>query len=200
VSAFVIALVVEFVLVFGVLTVGLTTDVGDVVLVVGVVVVLLVTAGFVVAVGLVVAGLDVDDVIDVFGANVVFGAKEVPVVMLGFAVSGLVNDEVNGREFEPPADVIEVGPRPVKAGALFRPRMTLSSGARSSPLASGSCLLDVRFFRIAIFYPVFFTSDVKVAMSVTGLSFVLPAKVFGGATRAAGAAFLIGIKLATSMR
>jgi hypothetical protein len=51
-----------------------------------------------------------------------------------------------------------------------------------------------------MFYPVFFTSDVKVAMSVTGLSFVFPAKVFGGATRAVGAAFLIGIKLATSMR
>jgi hypothetical protein len=182
--------------VFGLIA-GFTTDVGDVVLVVGVVVVLLVTAGFVVAVGLVVAGLDVDDVIDVFGANVVFGAEEVPVVMLGFAVSGLVNDEVNGRDFEPPADVIEVGPRPVKAGALFRPRMTLSSGARSSSLASGSCLLDVRFFKIAMFYPVFFTNEVRPAILLTGLNFAVLANVLGGAV---GVAFCTGISFATSMR
>jgi len=68
----------------------------------------------------------------------------------------------------------------------------LPSGARSSPRASGICLLDVRFFRIAMFYPDFFTSDVKVAMSVIGLRFVLLANLFAGAdgvARAIGVAF-----------
>ena len=180
-SALVIALVAEFLLVVGVLTVGFTTDVGDVVLVVGVVVVLLVTAGFVVAVGLVVAGLVVDEVIDVFGVKVVLGTEEVLVVILGFVVEGLVNDEVNGREFEPPAEVAEDEPWPDMDGELFTPRMTLPSGARSTPLASGICLLDVRFFKIAIFYPVFLTNEVRPAIFLTGLNFAVLANVLGGA-------------------
>jgi len=88
--------------------------------------------------------------------------------------------------------VIEEEPRPVSAGALSTPRMMLSSGARSSPLALGSCLLDVRFFRIAMFYPGFFTSDVKVAMLVIGVRFALLVNLCAGAAgvaRAIGAAF-----------
>jgi len=100
VSAFVIALVVEFVLVFGVLTVGFTTDVGDVVLVVGVVAVLLVTVGLVVGVVL--------DVNEVRGTKVVLGVADVPVVREGFALPE--TDEVKGRLLEPPADVIEDEP------------------------------------------------------------------------------------------
>jgi hypothetical protein len=175
VSAFTTLLEVEFgLLTFG-LTVGLTTDVGDVVLVVGVVGVLFVIVG----VDGVVAGLVVEDVIDVFGAKVVFGTEEVFVVMLGFFVAGLVNAEVNGRVPEPP-EVIEDTPLSVRAGASSTPRMMLSSGARSSPLALGICLLDVRFFRIAMFYPVFFSIEVKLAILPTGVSFALLANVFGG--------------------
>ena len=88
--------------------------------------------------------------------------------------------------------MIEDGPRPVSEGVPSRPRMMLPSGARSSPRASGICLLDVRFFRIAMFYPEFFTSDVKVAMSVIGLRFALLANLFAGAAgvaRKIGAAF-----------
>lgn len=66
-------------------------------------------------------------------------------------------------------------------GDLLTPRMMLSNGARSSPFASGSCLLDVRFFRIAMSYPVFFTSDVRPAMLVTGLNFAVLGSVLGGA-------------------
>ena len=77
--------------------------------------------------------------------------------------------------------MIEDGPRPVKEGALLEPRMMLSSGARSSPLASGSCLLEVRFFKIAMFYPVFFTNEVRPAMLLTGLNFAVLANVLGGA-------------------
>jgi len=69
--------------------------------------------------------------------------------------------------------VIEEEPRPVNEGVSFKPRMMLPRGARSIPLASGICLLDVRFFRIAMSYPVFFTSDVRPAMFVTGLNFAV---------------------------
>ena len=72
--------------------------------------------------------------------------------------------------------------RPVNEGRSLKLRMTLSSGARSSPLASGICLLDVRFFRIAMSYPVFFTNEVKPAMLLTGLRFAVLAKVLAGAT------------------
>jgi hypothetical protein len=178
VSAFTILLEVEFGLLMLGLTVGFTTDVGDVVLVVGVVDVLFVIVGFAVVV---VAGLVVEEVIDVFGAKVVFGTEDVFVVMLGFVVAGLVNAEVNGRVPEPP-EVIEDTPLSVRAGASSTPRMTLPSGARSSPLALGICLLDVRFFRIAMFYPVFFTNEVKLAMLVTGVNFALLANFLGGAT------------------
>jgi hypothetical protein len=180
VSAFTTLLEVEFGLLTLGLTVGLTTDVGDVVLVVGVVGVLFVMVGFAV-----VAGLVVEEVIDVFGVKVVFGAKvvfgteEVFVVMLGFVVAGFVNAEVNGRVPEP-LDVIEEVPLSVIEGALSTPRIMLSSGARSSPLALGICLLDVRFFRIAMFYPVFFSMEVKFAILPTGVSFALLANVFGG--------------------
>jgi hypothetical protein len=91
VSAFVIALVVEFVLVFGVLTVGFTTDAGDVVLVVDVVGVLLVTVGFVVGVVL--------DVREALGAKVVLGVEDVLVVSEGFVPPE--TDEVRGRLLEP---------------------------------------------------------------------------------------------------
>jgi hypothetical protein len=154
-------------LIFG-LTVGLTVLVGLVVLVVGVVDVLFVTVGFVVGV--------VDDVSVVLGASVVFGVEDVLVVM-----DVLGAKDVLGVE---DVFVVSVGlvaaeeePRPVKEGVSFTPRMMLPSGARSSPFASESCLLDVRFFRIAIFYPVFFTSDVRPAMLVTGLSFAVLANV-----------------------
>jgi hypothetical protein len=208
VSAFTILLVVEFgLLTFG-LTVGLTVFVPVVVLVVGVVVVLFVIVGFVVGVVLdvsVVFGAsdvfgvaDVLVVKDVRGAKVVLGVEDVLVVNVGL-VAGLVNVEVNGRlptpdlmlvlePPEPPADVIEEEPRPVSAGALSTPRMTLPRGARSIPLASGSCLFDVRFFRIAIFYPPFFTSEVRLAMSVIGVRFAPLAKVFAGVARATFAA------------
>jgi hypothetical protein len=93
--------------------------------------------------------------------------------------------------------VIEEAFLPDRDGALPTPRMMLSSGARSIPLASGICLLDVRFFRIAMSYPVFFTIDVRPAMLLTGLNFAVLANVLGGAI---GAAFCIGINFATSMR
>lgn len=190
------------------LTVGFTTDVGDVVLVVGVVVVLFVIVGEVLVFGVVVdvsvvfgarVVFGVDDVLvvkDVFGAKVVFGTEEVLVVRVGLVVAGFVNTDVNGRPLEPvvvlaleppepPAEVIVEGRLPDRDGALPTPRMMLSSGARSIPLASGSCRLDVRFFRIAMFYPVFFTSDVRPAMLVTGLNFAVLANFLGGATGAA---------------
>jgi len=117
VSAFTTLLVVEFgLLTFG-LTVGFTTDVGDVVFVVGVVDVLFVIVGLVVGVVLdvnvvlgasvvfgVVVVLVVKEVFGAnvfFGANVVLGAEDVFVVSVGLAVSGLVNAEVNGRLPEP---------------------------------------------------------------------------------------------------
>ena len=170
VSAFVIVLVVEFLLVVGVFTVGFTTDVGDVVLVVGVVVVLFVIVGLTVGLtaGVVTFGkvvLDVSDGLVVkgtFGASVVFGTVLVFVVKdagglvgsVGFgvvgAVVGLVTVEVIGEVVEPlpvvmagrappplgfPPEVIEPDSRPVKEGRSLKLRMTLSNGARSSPLA-----------------------------------------------------------------
>jgi hypothetical protein len=90
---------------------------------------------------------------------------------------------------EPPVDVMALELPPLTFGALLAPLTTLLSGARVSAFASGICLLDVRFLRIAIFYPLFFTSDVKVAISVIGLSFAPLAKVFDGATRVVGADF-----------
>jgi hypothetical protein len=47
----------------------------------------------------------------------------------------------------------------------------LFKGARSSAPASGICLFDVRFFRIAISYPDFLSIEVKLAMSLTGVKF-----------------------------
>jgi hypothetical protein len=215
VSAFTTLLVVELGLVVFGLTVGFTTDVGDVVFVVGVVDVLFVIVGFVVVVGAVVfvVGVFVFDVSDGLVFKDVFVVRlgvavEGLVVSAGLFVAGLVNDEVNGRVVEPadvtaleppapPADVIDETPLSVSAGALSTPRMMLPSGARSSPLASGSCLLDVRFFRIAMSYPDFLTCDVRPAMFVTGLNFAVLASFLGGAI---GVAFCIGISFATSMR
>ena len=212
VSAFTTLLEVEFgLLTFG-LTVGFTTDVGDVVLVVGVVDVLVVTAGVVtfgVVVVVFVAGVvDLGVVVDAsvglvvkgtFGASVVFGTVLVFVVkdagdFIGNA--GFVTVEVMGgvelppvglvgRAPEPP-EVIEPDSRPVKDGRSLKLRMTLSNGARSSPFVRGSCLLEVRFFRIAMSYPVFFSIDVKPAILVTGLNFAVLARVFAGC---AGTAF-----------
>jgi hypothetical protein len=137
----------------------------------------------------------VADVNVCFGAPVVFVVKDglVPVDVL-LVIEGLedvpvpvpVPKLVVNEGLEPPVDVIELELPLLTFGALLAPLITLLSGARVSAFASGICLLDVRFFRIAIFYPVFFTSDVNVAMSVIGLSFVLLAKVFAGATRVFG--------------
>ena len=127
-SAFVTLLAVEFgLLTFG-LTVGLTTDVGDVVLVVGVVVVLFVivgltvgavTLGVVVVVfvaGVVVLDVSVGLVVKgTFGASVVFGTLLVFVVKdagglvgkVGLAV-GLVTVDVTGGSVTPPLVVAPV--------------------------------------------------------------------------------------------
>jgi len=91
--------------------------------------------------------------------------------------------------------------RPYRDGSLSESRITLLRGARSRPLASGSCLLDVRFFRIAIFYPIFFTCEVKPAMLLIGVSFAVLGKVVAGPPAVGfltGAAFLIGINFDTS--
>lgn len=214
----------EFVVVGLVVTVGLTTDVGDVVFVVGVVDVLFVIAGVVtfgvvvvvfvvgvvvldvsVVLGTVVVGVVLVVKVD-FGVNVVFGTLLVFVVKdagglvaVGTVVFGDVIVEVTpvdglgatevpagplGRAPEP-SEVIEPDGRPVNEGRSLKSRMTLPNGARSSPLASGICLLDVRFFRIAIFYPLFFSNEVNPAMLVTGVSFTLLASVFAGVTGAA---------------
>jgi hypothetical protein len=109
---------------------------------------------------------------------VIEGLDDVPVPKL------VVNEGL-----EPPVDVMALELPLLTFGALLAPLTTLLSGARVSAFASGICLLDVRFLRIAIFYPLFFTSDVKVAMSVIGLNFAPLAKVFDGATRVVGAAF-----------
>ena len=58
--------------------------------------------------------------------------------------------------------------------------MTLLNGARLSALASGIFLLEVRFFRIAMSYPVFFTNEVRPAILLTGLNFAVLANVFAG--------------------
>jgi hypothetical protein len=127
-------LVVEFVFVLVGVTVGLTTDVGDVVLVVGVVVVLVVTAGLVVVVvfvaGVVVLDVSVGLVVKgTFGASVVFGVR------LGFVVKDagglvgrvgvdkaglvavLVSVDVTGGRVEPPPVVI-VGRAPPPVGVV----------------------------------------------------------------------------------
>jgi len=194
------------VFVTGFVTVGFfTTDVG--VVLVGVVVGFVVTTGFVETTGFVVvvgfvvtAGLVVIAGFVVSGFVVVAGL--VVDVSVGFVVAPVVN---NGRLLdvrapappetpEPPEDVIVLEPpeppddvmdgaRPLEIfGWSPTLRMMLSNGARSRPRASGSCLLDVRFFRIAMSYPVFFTNEVKPAMLLTGLRFAVLAKVLGGAT------------------
>jgi hypothetical protein len=130
--------------------------------------------------------------------SVCLGAPVVFVVSDGFVpddellvIDGVEDVPVVNEGLEPPTDVMEPAPPP-RLGLLPTLLMTLLSGARLSAFASGICLLDVRFLRIAIFYPLFFTSEVKVAMSVIGLSFAPLAKVFGGATRVVGAACWIG--------
>jgi hypothetical protein len=165
---------------------------------------LVVIEGLVVVVGFVVtAGLVVTDGFVVIGFVVVAGF--VVDVSVGFVVVPVVNtgrlvdvfgakapappdtpappeDVIELEPPEPPADVMDEESLPVRDGALFKLRMTLSNGARSRPLASGSCLLEVRFFRIAMFYPVFFTNEVKPEMLLTGLSFAVLANVLAGAT------------------
>jgi hypothetical protein len=178
--------VVGFVVVGFVETAGLVaTDgfvvIGLVVVAVFVVAGLVVAAGLVVevSVGFVIGNVDGDVIVDVTGR---LTNEPVP------------DEVIEGRAPEPPEDVIELEPPepppdvmdeeslPVREGALFKLRMTLSNGARSRPLASGSCLLEVRFFRIAMFYPVFFTNEVKPAIFVTGLRFAVLANVLAGAT------------------
>jgi hypothetical protein len=207
VNAFTTLFVVEFVFVFVGVTVGLTTDVGDDVLVVGVVEVLVVTVGLVTGVFVVIGvfGASV-----VFGTVVGFVVKDaggfvgnVGLVAgkVGLVVGGVTVEVIGGRvtppltgivpagkpvRVPPPVDVIASSAkpppagRPVNEGRSLYSRITLSSGARSSPRASGIVLLDVRFFRIAMSYPVFFSIDVKPAMLVTGLNFALLASVGAG--------------------
>ena len=183
---FVVGVVVVFVVTAGfVVTVGLVVVVGFVVTAglvatVGFVVNgFLVVAGLVVTAGFVIAGL----VVDVSVGFVIDDEDgDVIVEVTGRFTGAPVPDvEIEGREPEP-SEVIEPEVRPVNEGRSLNSRMTLSSGARSRPLASGSCLLDVRFFRIAMSYPVFFTNEVKPAMLLTGLRFAVLAKVLGGAT------------------
>ena len=111
-------------LTFG-LTVGLTTEVGDVVFVVGVVVVLFVIVGFAVVVVVFVAGVVVLDVSvglvvkGTLGASVVFGTLLVFVVkdaggFVGNAglVVGLVTVDMTGGSVTPPlvvAPVVRLG-------------------------------------------------------------------------------------------
>jgi hypothetical protein len=168
------------VFVFVGVTVCLTTDVGLVVLVVGVVGVFVVTVGVfvvgvVVSVGFVVTGfvVTVGFVMDVgFVLTVGFVIDVGFVLTVGFVVvlvnTGLLID-VPEPEVVPliggllmgvvPAGMTVVEPRngvfvPSRSGlALLKLLITLLNGARSNPLASGICLLDVRFFRIAMFIP-----------------------------------------------
>ena len=63
-------------------------------------------------------------------------------------------------------------------------------------------MLDVRFFRIAMFYPVFLTCEVRPAILVIGVNFASFPKVFAGADAtvlAKGVAFCIGIRFAISI-
>jgi hypothetical protein len=164
------------VFVFTGVTVGFTTDVGVVVLVVGVVGVLVVmvglvvgvvTVGLVVAVGLVVtAGFVVVGfvvigfvvtagfvVVEVrFGFVVVVGCV-VPPVNTGLLVDGAREPAEAPPEvvLEPPEGAPKLGLPPEIEGSSSKLRTTLLRGFRSKPLACGSCLLDVRFLRIAIF-------------------------------------------------
>jgi len=131
-----------------------------------------------------------------FGLTVGFTTDVgVVVLVVGVVVVLFVTVEVIGEVVEPlpvvivgrapppvgaVPEVIEPEVRPVKDGRSLKLRMTLSSGARSSPLASGSLLLDVRFFRIAMSYPVFFTNEVRPAILLTGLNFAVFANVFAG--------------------
>jgi hypothetical protein len=217
VSAFTTLLVVEFgLLTFG-LTVGLTTDVGDVVFVVGVVDVLFVIAGVVTfgvvvvvfVAGVVTLGVVVDVSVGlvvkgVLGASVVLGTALVFVVKdagglvgkVGFVDGAVTVEVIGGRVATPlevtgpvgrapePSEVIEPEVRPSNEGRLLKSRITLPNGARSIPLASGICLLDVRFFRIAMSYPVFFSNEIKPAILVTGVSFAVLASVLGAAVGA----------------
>jgi len=57
---------------------------------------------------------------------------------------------------------------------------TLFNGLRSIPFALGNCSFEVRFFRIAMSYPVFFTNEVRPAILLTGLNFASLGKVLGG--------------------
>jgi hypothetical protein len=167
VSALTILLVVEFVFVFGFVTTGFTTDVGVVVFVVGVVVVLVVTDGLVVDVGVVIVGFVVVGFVVTAGLVVTAGF----VLTVGFAVdvsggfvvaplvrTGLLVDGARAPAevppevmLEPPEGAPKFGLPPEIEGSSSKLRITLPKGARSRPLACGSCLLDVRFFRIAIF-------------------------------------------------
>jgi len=100
-------------------------------------------------------------------------------VVVGVEVAGMVVVEPPvGRV--PPVDGAKSSSPPIVFGRL-ESRMTLSRGARSRPLASGSCLLDVRFFRIAMFYPVFFTCEVKPAIFVIGVRLAALVNFVGGA-------------------
>ena len=94
--------------------------------------------------------------------------------------------------FEPLPVEVRLDEPPEIDGVELPPRMTLSNGARSSPFASGSCLLEVRFFRIAMFYPVFFTVEVKPAMFWMGVNLAALSNRCAGAF----AGFLGGGKLA----
>lgn len=108
-----------------------------------------------------------------------------------FGVVLVVIDVLGAVDFLGVKDGFDVNDESLLAidGLVPTLRITLSNGARSSPLVAGICLLDVRFFRIAMFYPVFFTCEVRPAMLLTGLNFAVLANVLGGATGVVGVAF-----------
>jgi hypothetical protein len=194
VTAFTTLPVMGFVVVFvGVIT-GLTIDVGVVVLIVGVVGVFVVITGFEGITGL---GVPMMGLVVIAGF-VVIGFVVIGFVVIGFVVKSLVNlgflIDIFGDRPAPPEDVIALLPptppvdvtdgekSPEIAGPYPALRITLLKGLRSRPRASGSCLLDVLFLRIAMSYPVFLTNEVKPAIFPTGLSFAVLGKVLGGPT------------------
>jgi hypothetical protein len=125
--------------------------------------------------------LDVDDevgVFDIVGFVVVVGEVVIDVgavdVLLATAGDVVVFEVKDGV-------VVNLFVDELKAGALFDEFLTtLLNGARSIPFASGNCFLEVRFFKIAMSYPVFFSNEDRPAILVTGLNLAVLGKVLGG--------------------
>jgi len=130
--------------------------------------------------------LDVDDevgVFDIVGFVVVVGEVVIDVgavdVLLATAGDVVVFEVKDGAVA--PLEVIDLFVDALNAGALFNDFLTtLLNGTRSIPFASGNCFLEVRFFRIAMSYPVFFSNEDRPAILVTGLNLAVLGKVLGG--------------------